>query len=175
MQRRLYEGDHPDVAQSLNNIAGCLADQGRHPEALTYYESAMAMRQRLFNDDHPDVANSLNNVAACLERVGRPAEALPKYESAGAMLKRVLPAGHPHMLYPQAGAARCLVAAGRYAEAESLLLEAAGQCERSDASRRQHGVTVLRALVALYSAWDAAEPGQGHGKSVEQWRSRLPE
>ncbi len=28
-------------------------------------------------------------------------------------------------------------------------------------------------VIELYDAWDAAEPGKGHGEKAEAWRARL--
>ena len=182
MRQRLFQGDHPDVALGLNNVAGCLDSLGRSAEALAQYEAALEMFQRLFEGDHPAVASSLNNVAYCLRSLGRSAEALPKFEAALEMYRRVLPPGHPHTLYSQRGLAKTLVSLGRHAEAEPLLLDAAEQCERSDASRRMHWRSVVKALVGLYDAWHLAEPdadldstgGTPVPQKAAAWRAKLP-
>ena len=131
------------------------------------------MRQRLFEGDHPHVANGLHNVAGCLRSLGRFAEALPTYEAALAMHRRVLPPGHPHTLYPQKGLAKTLVSLGRHAEAEALLLDAAEQCERSEASRRMHWRSALKLIVELYDTWHAAEPDKGYDAKAAEWRAKL--
>ncbi len=173
MSRRLFEGDHPAVARCLANEAICLQTLGRSAEALPNFEAVLEMNQRLFQGDHPDVANSLNNLANCLESLGRSAEALPKYEAALAMLRRLLPSEHPYTLYPQIGLAETLVSLGRHAEAEGLLLDAAAQCERSQAIRRVFWQSVLKNLVHLYDAWHASEPGQGYDQKAAEWRAEL--
>ncbi|NDJ16033.1 tetratricopeptide repeat protein, partial [Myxacorys almedinensis A] len=40
--QRLYEGDHPTVAMSLNNLASLYDSQGRYSEAEPLYEQALA-------------------------------------------------------------------------------------------------------------------------------------
>jgi Tetratricopeptide repeat len=47
MYQRLFEGDHPDVANSLNNLAGDRRDLGEHGRARALHEQALAIRQRL--------------------------------------------------------------------------------------------------------------------------------
>ena len=47
MRQRLFEGDHPDVATVLNNLAVDLGALGEHGRALELDEQALAMRQRL--------------------------------------------------------------------------------------------------------------------------------
>ena len=41
MRQRLYpEGDHPDIAMSIDNLAGTLGDLGKHQQARTSAESS---------------------------------------------------------------------------------------------------------------------------------------
>ena len=119
------------------------------------------------------MALGLNNVATCLDNLGRSAEALPKFEAALEMYRRVLPAGHPQTLYPQIGLARTLVSLGRHAVAEPLLLDAAEQCERSEASRRMHRESALETLSELYDAWLAAEPDKRYDQKAAEWRAKI--
>ena len=62
---------------------------------------------------------------------------------------------------------------GRHAEAESLLLDAAEQCDRSEAKRGMHWRSVLKTLPNLYDAWHAAEPGKGYDAKAAEWRAKL--
>jgi tetratricopeptide (TPR) repeat protein len=75
MRQRLFSGDHPDVASSLNNLAGLYLSQGRNADAEPLYRQALEMERRLFSGDHPDVAISLNNLAGLYESQGRNGEA----------------------------------------------------------------------------------------------------
>jgi hypothetical protein len=47
MRQRLYQGDHPAIAQSLANLAIDLQELGQDGRALELDEQARAMRQRL--------------------------------------------------------------------------------------------------------------------------------
>src|SRR6202521_4695264 len=55
--------DHPDVAQSLNNLAELYDNQGRNGETEPLYKRALAIREKALGPDHPLVAQSLNNLA----------------------------------------------------------------------------------------------------------------
>ena len=115
-------------------------------------------------------------MASCLESLGRSEEALPIYEEAIELIaQRLLPLGHPDALRPQIGMAHTLVTLGEYAKAEPLLFDAIEHCDRSDAARRWHGDTVVEEAVRLYEAWHAAEPDEGHGVEVAEWRAKLEE
>ena len=63
MRQRLYEGDHPDVASSMSNLAIDLRRAGEHERARELDEQALAMRQRLYDGDHPDLARCMSNLA----------------------------------------------------------------------------------------------------------------
>ncbi len=56
LAQSVYQGDHPNVATSLNNLAYLYQFQGKLSQAEPLYQQALAMRQRLFPGDHPDIA-----------------------------------------------------------------------------------------------------------------------
>ena len=95
MRQRLYEGDHPDVASSLSNLAIDLSELGEHGRARELDEQALAMRQRLYEGDHPDVAASLNNLAVDLRELGEHGRARELDEQALAMRQRLYDGDHP--------------------------------------------------------------------------------
>jgi tetratricopeptide (TPR) repeat protein len=55
--------NHPDVAQTLNNLALVYADQSKHGEAEALYKRALAIRETALGANHLDVAWTLNNLA----------------------------------------------------------------------------------------------------------------
>jgi tetratricopeptide (TPR) repeat protein len=113
----LCQGDHADVATSLNNVAICLEYLGRSSEALPKFEAALEMRERLFEGDHTDLGTSLGNVAGCLDSLGRSSEALPKYEAALEMYQRLCQGNHPDVATGMNNVAYCLESLGRSSEA----------------------------------------------------------
>jgi tetratricopeptide (TPR) repeat protein len=68
--------DHPDVAQSLNNLATLYYSRGRFADAEPLYKRALAIREKALGPDHPDVATALNNLAELYNQQGRYADAL---------------------------------------------------------------------------------------------------
>src|SRR4029453_730245 len=46
--------EHPDVAQSLNNLASLYQTQGRYTEAEPLYQRVLASRERVLGAEHPD-------------------------------------------------------------------------------------------------------------------------
>src|SRR5258708_21238400 len=68
--------DHPDTANSYNNVASGLQAQGKAGEALPLYRKALLIREKVLGVDHPHTALSYNNVAYCLWRQERRNEAV---------------------------------------------------------------------------------------------------
>lgn len=71
MYRRLFDGDHPDVASSLNNLALLYKSQERYSEAEPLYIQALAMCDRILGVNHPFTAKIRENLAI-LQRQSTP-------------------------------------------------------------------------------------------------------
>ncbi len=69
--------EHPDVAQSLNNLAALYQTQGHYAEAEPLYQRSLAIWEKALGTEHPNVATSLNNLAGLYEAQGGYAEAEP--------------------------------------------------------------------------------------------------
>jgi hypothetical protein len=69
--------EHPDVATSLNNLAGLYANQGRYAKVESLYQRALAIYEEALGPEHPDVVARLENYALCLRAMGRFQEADP--------------------------------------------------------------------------------------------------
>ena len=90
--------DHPDVGQSLNNLALLYDKQGRYGEAEPLYKRSLALSEKALGPDHPAVGTSLNNLAGLYESQGRYAEAEPLYKRSLAISEKTLGAEHPLVL-----------------------------------------------------------------------------
>jgi tetratricopeptide (TPR) repeat protein len=104
----------PDLATSLNNLAGCLCDLGRREDALAaaleardLYRALAAARPDAFT---PDLAVSLAVLARCLEAVERVGEALDADREAIALLRA------PFLRHPAAFAYRMAPMCQQYIE-----------------------------------------------------------
>ncbi len=75
MRKRLLGEDHPDIAQSLHNLATLYSNQGHHSEAEHLSKLALVMRKQLLGDEHPDVARSLKSLGILHYNQGRYREA----------------------------------------------------------------------------------------------------
>jgi CHAT domain-containing protein len=76
--------DHPDTAQSYNNLAETLRDQGKHAEAEAMFRRALAIRLKALGEGHPDTAASYTNLAWSLDRQRKYDDALRTWSAAAA-------------------------------------------------------------------------------------------
>ncbi|MEO0843016.1 MAG: tetratricopeptide repeat protein, partial [Cyanobacteria bacterium J06643_5] len=88
-KQRLGE-EHPDVATSLNNLAGLYSSQGRYEQAEPLYLQALDLTKELLGEKHPQVATFLNNLASLYESQGRYEQAEPLYLQALDLTKELL-------------------------------------------------------------------------------------
>ncbi|CAM9154674.1 unnamed protein product, partial [Hapterophycus canaliculatus] len=47
--------DHPDVATTLNDLAGLFDSQAKYAEAGPLYERAQSIQEKALDPDHPDL------------------------------------------------------------------------------------------------------------------------
>jgi tetratricopeptide (TPR) repeat protein len=120
IQRRLLTDDHPDTANSYNNLAANLNAQGKYAQAQPLYEKALEIRRRLLTDDHPDTAADYAWLAANLNAQGKYAQAQPLFEKALEIFRRLLTDDHPHTATSYNNLAFNLNAQGKYAQAQPL-------------------------------------------------------
>lgn len=95
MLRHLLGETHPDVANSVNNLAGLYYFQGHYEEAEVLFLKALAMRKQLLDKAHPDIAISLNDLAMLYLSQKRYEEAEALFLEALAMRKQLLDETHP--------------------------------------------------------------------------------
>ncbi len=62
LHKRLLGENHPNVATSLNNLAGLYESQGRYTEAEPLYLEALDLLKRLLGDNHPNTKTCRNNL-----------------------------------------------------------------------------------------------------------------
>ncbi|MBD2429177.1 tetratricopeptide repeat protein [Phormidium sp. FACHB-1136] len=151
--RREQLGDsHPDVAQSLNNLAELYRSQGRYKEAETLFQQALAIRREQLSDSHPDVAQSLNNLAGLYRSQGRYREAEPFLREALMILREQFGDSHPDVAQSLNNLAVLHQEQGRYGEAETLLQQALAIRREQLGESHLSVATSLLNLAGLYQA-----------------------
>ncbi|WP_442939443.1 tetratricopeptide repeat protein [Nostoc sp.] len=148
----LFAGEHPNVANSLNNLAYLYHSQGRYSDAEPLLIEALAMTKRLFAGEHPDVATSLNNLALLYNSQGRYSDAEPLLIEALAMTKRLFAGEHPNVATSLNNLACLYNSQGRYSDAKPLYIEALAMRKRLFAGEHPDVADSLNNLASLYNS-----------------------
>ncbi|MEH2069441.1 MAG: tetratricopeptide repeat protein [Nostoc sp.] len=160
IKKRLGE-EHPDVAQSLNNLAQLYESQGRYSQAEPLLIQALALRRQLLGEEHPDVAQSLNNLAALYYSQGRYSEAEPLYIQALALRRQLLGEEHPDVAKSLNNLALLYNSQGRYSQAEPLYIQALALNRQLLGEEHPSVALSLNNLALLYDSqgrYSQAEP-----------------
>ncbi|BAT55949.1 putative kinesin light chain [Nostoc sp. NIES-3756] len=148
----LFSGDHLDVANSLNNLAGLYRSQGKLSQAEPLLVEALAMKKRLFVGDHPDVALSLNNLAGLYRSQGKLSQAETLYIEALARRKRLFVGDHPDVAGSLNNLAFLYYSQGKLPQAEPLYIEALAMYKRLFVGDHPNVALSLNNLAALYDS-----------------------
>ena len=95
----LYDGDHPNIAAAVNNLAFIYHKQGQLSQAEYFYQISLNIIRRIFPDDHVHVATSLDNLAGLLHSEGKLIEAESRYKESLEMRQRLFPGNHPDVAH----------------------------------------------------------------------------
>jgi tetratricopeptide (TPR) repeat protein len=87
--------DHPDTAETLNNFALSLREEGNYEAARALLERALAINEKAFGPEHAATATSVNNLALLLRDQRDLAAARPLFERALASVEKSFGADHP--------------------------------------------------------------------------------
>jgi CHAT domain-containing protein/Tfp pilus assembly protein PilF len=157
--------NHPDVAQSLNNLALLYGNQGRHAEAEPLHKRSLAIYEKALGPDHPNVATILNNLAVLYEQQGRYADAEPLHKRSLAIREKALGPNHPDVATSLNNLAEVYRGQGRYADAVPLYRRSLSIWE--NALGRDHP-TVAKSLNNLAVLYD----NQGRHAEAEPLHKR---
>ncbi|MCP9779426.1 CHAT domain-containing protein [Cyanobium sp. To12R1] len=148
---KLHGPDHPDVANSLSNLAFLLNTQGRYAAAEPLYRRSLAIREKALGPDHPEVAWSLNNLALMLNEQGRYGAAEPLYRRSLAIKEKALGPDHPDVATSLVNLADLLKNQGRYGAAEPLYRRSLAILEKALGPDHPEVALILNNLAMLLS------------------------
>jgi tetratricopeptide (TPR) repeat protein len=116
--------EHPETANSYNNVAGNLQAQGKYAAAAESYGKALAIYRKVLGEEHPATAFTYNNVGLNLQAQGKYAAAEELVRKALAIARSVL--GEDHLLTAicYTSVAANLNGQGKYAAAEEVYRKA---------------------------------------------------
>jgi tetratricopeptide (TPR) repeat protein len=155
LREKLLGPEHPDVAQSLNNLAVLYHAQGQYAKAEPLYQRALAIREQALGPAHPDTARSLNDLAALYHDMGAYGQAEPLYQRALAIREQALGPAHPDTARSLNNLAVLYGDMGAYGKAEPLLQRALAISEKTLGPAHPDTARSLGALAELYRAMGA--------------------
>jgi len=161
IRERVLGPDHPDVAESLNDLAALYCHQGKYKEAEPLSQRALAITEKARGPEHPHVAIRLNNLAALYNEEGKYAEAEPIYQRALAIREKTLGPDHPDVATSLSNLGGLYRNQGKYAQAEPLCQRALAIDEKALGPKHPGVATALNNLASLYDdqgKWVQAEP-----------------
>jgi tetratricopeptide (TPR) repeat protein len=152
---------HPDVAESLSNLAQLYQSQGAHAKAEPLYVRALDIREKALGLMHPDVAQSLNSLGEFYSDQGAYAKAEPLLVRALDIREKALGPMHPDVANSLNNLGELYLAKGAYPKAEPLLVRALDIHEKALGPMHPDLAHILDNLAELYRAGGAypkAEP-----------------
>jgi tetratricopeptide (TPR) repeat protein len=159
MLQKVYGEEHPEVAQTMGNLADFLtynkpASSPTRPaelaEAEALHRKALAMNQRI-RPDHPYIGDNYRALAELRRLQGDPREGEALAREALRIYRLKLPEGHEKVIAGQQGLAEVLITLERPKEAEPLLLEAHAALSGRPGGESQL-VAVRESLALVYTA-----------------------
>ncbi len=150
MREKLLGPAHPNVAQSLNNLANLYLAREDLAKTEMLYRRALEIREKALGPDHPDVAGSLNNLANIYRMKGDYAKAELLYQRALEIREKVLGPDHPDVANPLNNLAIVYSVKGEYAKAEPLYRRALEIREKALGPNHPDVARSLNNLATIY-------------------------
>ncbi|MBK8594072.1 MAG: serine/threonine protein kinase [Holophagales bacterium] len=173
-KRRLRGADHPDTLTSINNYGAVLEAMGRLAEAETYYRDAMEKCRRVLGLEHPNTFITTINTGGVMQAQGKNADAVKVLDGVEPAARKAFTGANARWvakLLTRRGLAR--TALGDLDAAEKDLLEAYPLIVASRGEGHKETRECVQALVALYTARQAAGPGRGDDVKAASWSAKL--
>jgi tetratricopeptide (TPR) repeat protein len=120
VRRRLLGEEHPQTAETYQNLAHNLGAQARYTDAGAFYQKSLDLCQKLLGEEHPATASSYHNLGANFYDQGNYAEAGLLYQKALHLYRKLLGEEHPNTTTSYNSLANNFHAQGNYAEAGVL-------------------------------------------------------
>jgi tetratricopeptide (TPR) repeat protein len=142
--------EHPDVAATLNSLAGLYESMGEYEKAFPLYQRALDIREKVLGPQHPDVADSLNSLAGLYESMGEYEKALSLYQRALSIREKVLDSQHLDIALTLNNLSLLYHHMGNYEKALPLNQRALDICEKVLGPQHPNVAATLNNLAELY-------------------------
>jgi len=95
IRRKVLGEEHPDTAESLNNLGVLLQAMGDYEGARPYLEKSLEIDLKVFGDQHPNVATRYNNLGSAYSDLGDANKAIEYLEKALEVFTTIYGKDHP--------------------------------------------------------------------------------
>lgn len=116
--------DHPDTAESLNNLAELYRVQGQYVRAEELFKRSLAINQKALGPVHPSIATNLNNLALVSQEQGLYVQAEELFKRTLSMMEKVFGPNDIDLAQSLNNIATLYLDMGQYELAEPLYLRA---------------------------------------------------
>jgi hypothetical protein len=172
--RRTLGKDHPDTLIYVHNLGMVFREQNKPKEAEPYLREAVDGARRKLGAEHRTTMTATTNLGSLLVDENRFKEAAELLAPAESTARKVFAVANTRML------ALFLMSEGRsraalreYPAAEAELLEAQPLLVTTRGPEHKETLACTQALVELYTAREAAEPGKGYAAKAAEWGLKL--
>jgi serine/threonine protein kinase/TPR repeat protein len=164
-QRKLLGNQHPDLAQTLNRLAGVLRKDGKPAESESIRREALGMQRKLLGEENEEVAQTLSNLGDVLTDENKLSEAESVLSEALEMRRKVYGDDSFQVGRSLSRLCRVLEKEGKMEEASGLYLNAANGTSASAAEAQYNLGTMCRDGTGMPK--DLAEAAKWFRKSAE--------
>jgi CHAT domain-containing protein len=116
--------EHPDLAETLNNLAQLYVLQKRYTEAEPLYRRSLGILEKSYGAEHSKVGTAVNNLAQFYVFQKRYAEAEPLLKRGLSIKQKTMGLNHPDVVMTLNNLAALYYAEGRYSQARALYEQA---------------------------------------------------
>ena len=142
--------EHPELANTLHNLAGLYDNQGRYAEAEPLYQQARAIKEKALGPEDPSLATTLNNLARLYDNQGRYAEAELLYQRALTIKEKALEPEDPSLATTLNNLANLYRDQKHYVKAKPLYQQALTIYEKTLGPEHPNVAIMLNNLANLY-------------------------
>jgi tetratricopeptide (TPR) repeat protein len=174
ISRRINGEEHQDTLIYTHNLGMLLNDQDKPAEAEPVFRAVVDKGRRALGQDHPITISATSNLAGLLNGQKRFAEAAELLAVAEPFARKRSANQNERalaLLLTRLGRARTGLKQFEVAEANLLESHRIFIKVRGEAHKDTRGCT--QALVDLYTAWHASQPGKGFDTKAAEWKAKL--
>jgi tetratricopeptide (TPR) repeat protein len=159
---------------AIYNLADLRHHQKRFDEAKELYQQALGRRRQLLGDNHFETLYVIHSLGILAHEHGEAEQAEAHLRQATIGYSNSYGPDHWQVGVARMHLGRSLTTLGRFADAQSELLEAERVLALAEVSSDLRHQRLCEAFVALYEAWEKAEPDKEFQERIKQWREQIP-